>query len=222
MNRVLNRFKPSLYLIIFLLIGLVSGAAPADKGQAWVRVRWVADGDTIVLADGRHVRYIGIDAPEVAHRDRPGEPFGKAAKRLNHDLVNDREVRLVFDRERKDRYGRLLAYVFRRDGLFVNAELIRQGYAHVLPEHPNLAKQKELLRVQQNAMQAGRGIWHTIDRHAQAARPYLGNRRSLRFHAPDCPMGKRMARKNRVLLQNLWQAFWQGYAPARECIPFPK
>jgi micrococcal nuclease len=194
----------------------------ATADETWIRVRWVADGDTIVLADGRHVRYIGIDAPEVDHPDTPGEPYGNAARELNHRLVNGQSVRLVSDRDPTDRYGRVLAYVFRRDGLFVNGEMVRQGFAHALPKRPNLAREEELLRLQQEAMLAGRGIWRAIDRNAHPVRPYLGNRRSKRFHAHDCPMGQRMASRNRVLLQNQWQAFWQGYAPARECIAFPK
>lgn len=205
-----------------LLIGLLIAAASAAAETEWVTVRWVADGDTVVLTDGRHVRYLGIDAPEIDHPDRPGEPHGDAARILNRSLVEAQPIRLVLDREPKDRYGRVLAYVYRSDGLFINAEMVRRGYAHVLPQHPNLARFQDLLHAQRDAMRLGRGIWQTVDPSEKPVRPYLGNRRSRRFHARDCPRGQRMARHNRVELENQWQAFWNGYAPARECIPFPK
>lgn len=207
-----------------LLVGLhlVLAAASVHADGTWFTVRWVVDGDTIVLGDGRHIRYIGIDAPEVAHRDRPGEPFGEAARSLNRQLVDGRSIRLVLDQERKDRYGRVLAYVYRRDGRFINGEMVRQGLAHVLPMPPNGHHEKLLLHIQQAAMQAGIGIWRAIRRDAAPTDPSIGNLKSRRFHAHDCPMAGRMAQRHRILLENPWQAFWQGFAPARDCIDFPK
>ncbi|MFA6356488.1 MAG: thermonuclease family protein, partial [Candidatus Omnitrophota bacterium] len=82
----------------------------------------VIDGDTVVLENGEHVRYIGIDTPEK------GRPYYSEAKRQNEKLVKGRKVRLEFDAGKADRYGRVLAYVY--DGnTFVNEELVRNGYA---------------------------------------------------------------------------------------------
>jgi micrococcal nuclease len=189
--------------------------------QEWVTVRWVADGDTIILKDGRHVRYIGIDTPEVAHENRRAEPMGEAAKAYNRELVSGWRIRLEKDREKKDRYGRILAYVYREDGLFVNAELLQDGLAHVLHRFPNTAKAGELLAAQRKAMEQGRGIWRRIRKDEQPDHAYLGNRRSKRFHVYDCPQGRRMSAKNRIRLKNQWTAFWKGYAPAKGCIVFP-
>lgn len=189
--------------------------------QDWVTVRWVADGDTIVLKDGRHVRYIGIDTPEVAHENRRAEPMGQAAKAFNRKLVLGRRIRLETDREVKDRYGRIIAYVYREDGLFVNAELLRYGFAHVLYRFPNTARAVELLDVQREAMGQGRGIWGRIIKDERPVHAYLGNRRSKRFHVHDCPQSNRMSAKNRIRLKNQWSAFWEGYAPAKGCIVFP-
>ncbi len=91
----------------------------ADRGV----VRWVVDGDTVVLADGRHVRYIGIDTPEIDHAKQQAEPLAYGARSVNRQLVEGQSVRLEYDRETTDRYGRTLAYVYRGDGVFVNAEL---------------------------------------------------------------------------------------------------
>ena len=197
----------------------VSPAGGADT--AWVRISWVADGDTAVLEDGRHVRYIGVDCPEIDHANHRAAPMGYAARDLNRHLTGGWQLRLVFDRDRFDRYGRTLAYVYRRDGLFINGELLEKGYAWVLSRYPNVTQAQTLLAVQRTAMQNGRGIWRLVDAAEKPARPYLGNRRSKRFHAPDCPNGAAVSATNRVALANQWQAFWSGYAPAKGCLIFP-
>jgi micrococcal nuclease len=206
-------------LVVGLIIGL--GIAYAADHSAWVQVKWVADGDTIVLRDGRHVRYIGIDAPEVKHHHQRGEPKADWARSINRQLVENFRLRLVFDQEQTDRYGRTLAYVYRRDGLFVNAELIEKGCAHVLYQWPNTRKAKGLLKAQRNAMKNRMGIWKQIKKDEKPDQPYRGNRRSKRFHRYDCSKGKTMAPKNQVWFKNKWEAFWAGYSPARECIAFP-
>ena len=107
----------------------------------------VVDGDTIrVVQDGREeaVRYIGVDTPETVKPGSPVECYGKAASAANRRLVEGEPVRLVDDVEARDRYGRRLAYVYRsRDDLFVNAELVRDGYATVLTIPPNVAHADE-------------------------------------------------------------------------------
>ncbi|MDX2498082.1 MAG: thermonuclease family protein, partial [Desulfobacterales bacterium] len=68
--------------------------------QKWISVKWVSDGDTIVLGDGRHVRYIGINAPEIAHDNQKAEAFGYTAKKYNQSLVRSKKVRLEVDKEK--------------------------------------------------------------------------------------------------------------------------
>jgi micrococcal nuclease len=204
----------------FLLL-LVAGVACHAAER--VRVKWVADGDTIILADGRHVRYIGIDTPEIESPHRPAEPMADEARTINRELVEGKSLQLIYDRERKDRYGRTLAYVYRRDdGLLVNAELLRRGAAFVLVQFPNTSKAAQLLNAQREAMEQGRGIWRSVDRRSDPACKYLGNRRSMRFHTHDCPHARTISHRNRIRLNNQWEAFWQGYAPARQCIRFPQ
>ena len=193
----------------------------AGNLQSWAMAKWIADGDTIILHDGRHVRYIGIDSPEIDHKNHRAEPMGNAARSMNRRLVDGWKLRLAYDREKKDRYGRTLAYVYRSDGLFVNAELLKQGFAHVLYRFPNISKEKILLSAQRIAMENGRGIWRHVDKDHKQPHAYLGNRRSRRFHAHDCLMGQRISEKNQISLKNQWTGFWSGYAPARECIDFP-
>jgi micrococcal nuclease len=86
--------------------------------------------------------------------------FAKRAAAANAALVAGREVRLVGDVERRDRYGRLLAYVYREpDGAFVNAELVRDGYARTLMIAPNVAHSRQLAQLARAARESGRGLW---------------------------------------------------------------
>jgi micrococcal nuclease len=86
--------------------------------------------------------------------------FAKAAARENARLIAGQEVRLRYDAERRDRYGRTLAYVYRAsDGLFVNAELVRRGYARTLTIAPNVAHAADFRRLAERARAAGRGLW---------------------------------------------------------------
>ena len=181
----------------------------------WYYVRWVDDGDSIVLQDGRHVRYIGVNAPEIQHENQQAEPNGYNAKAFNTKLVYQKNVRLELDREKYDRYGRVLAYVFLKDGTFVNAKLVDQGYAFSLYRRPNLNYNSILLQSQRRAMTAEKGIWQNW-REQKAT--YIGNKRSMRFHLPTCSFAKKINSKNKVFFSKKWDAFWDGYAPAKKCV----
>jgi micrococcal nuclease len=160
--------------IVVLAVAAFAGCGSEEDGDealghaAGARVVRVIDGDTIeVSIDGTEedVRYIGVDTPETVKPDAPVQCYGPQASAANHRLVEGRTVRLVFDRERRDAYGRLLAYVYTRarteagDSRFVNAALVRDGYARTLEIAPNTAHAAELRRLQARAGRAGRGVW---------------------------------------------------------------
>ena len=135
------------------------GDPPQRSATAYV-LRAV-DGDTIeVRLDGKRedVRYIGIDTPETVKPGTPVQCFGPRAHRFNARLVTHRRVRLVFGAERRDVYGRLLAYAY-LDGRFVNAELARRGLARTLTIAPNDRFAGRFERLQSAAARAGRGLW---------------------------------------------------------------
>lgn len=136
--------------LLAILVLLPRCAASADEA-AVVRV---IDGDTIVIGGEYRVRYIGIDTPEI------GEPYYDEAKQCNRELVDNQLVRLEKDVTGKDRYGRLLRYVF-VDGVFVNAELVRRGYATVYPRDlfPDNRHHDTLIEAEGEAKKAERGIW---------------------------------------------------------------
>lgn len=116
------------------------------------RVARVIDGDTIQLEDGRKVRYAGVNAPEE------GEPYHRESTQANNLLVGNKTVQLEFGRSKTDKHGRLLAYVY-LGRTFVQAELVKQGWALVTRTQP-LPRYREILaKHQEEAKAAGRGIW---------------------------------------------------------------
>jgi micrococcal nuclease len=144
-----------------------SGSGGGGGAVATGRVTRVVDGDTIhVRLGGRdeRVRYIGVDTPESVKPGTPVQCFAKRASAYNERLVEGQTVRLVLDAEHRDRYGRLLAYVYRAgDGLFVNAALVRGGYAVPLTIPPNVAHAAEIRRIAATARRDGRGLWSSCE-----------------------------------------------------------
>ncbi|MEW5910507.1 MAG: thermonuclease family protein [Thermodesulfobacteriota bacterium] len=183
------------------------------------KVRWVDDGDTILLEDGRHVRYIGIDSPEIGNASAPGEPFGKEALLFNRNRVLHQRVKLEQDVEKKDRYGRVLAYVFLPDNTFMNLQMVESGHAVVRYQKPNIRFHSMLLDAQRKAMASKKGIWSAFQEDGGIR--YTGNRNSMRFHKMDCPLGKKISAGNRIGFKSRWDAFWEGYSPCRECFQIP-
>lgn len=135
-------------LFIFLSLSSFASCATSDE---YLVVR-VIDGDTIVLADGRHIRYIGIDTPEKGH------PYYSEAKRENERLVKGKKIRLEYDVQKQDRYRRTLAYVYVGE-IFVNAELVRNGYALIYTVPPDVKYADTFLELQKQARKDKRGLW---------------------------------------------------------------
>jgi micrococcal nuclease len=197
---------------IFIILFVSAGDVPA---QNLFTVKWVNDGDTIVLTDGQRVRYIGINSPEIDHDRQKAQPFGYAAKNYNKQMVLNRKIRLEFDQERHDRYGRLLAYVFLPDGIFLNEHMLQKGYAFFLFRKPNLKYNQRLLKAQQEAMKARKGIWNSW---SEQKKRYVASRNSRRFHMESCPNARKIKQRNRTYFDTKWDAFKAGYAPAGGCI----
>ena len=162
----MRRDLSSLFLLSLIALVLLRpweqvhlGSEPPRSATAYV-LRAV-DGDTIeVLLDGERedLRYIGIDTPETVKPDTPVQCFGPRAHRFNARLVTHKRVRLVFGVERRDVYGRLLAYVY-LGNRFVNAELARRGLARTLTIPPNDRFARRFKRLQSAAARRGRGLW---------------------------------------------------------------
>jgi endonuclease YncB( thermonuclease family) len=161
----------SLIIVILILLPGCSVTAPdtiitqpvssVPSDNVLAQVYKVIDGDTIeVVWEGKtySVRYIGIDAPE-AYPDYKAEPYNKEATAENEQLTGGKTVRLEKDISETDRYGRLLRYVY-ADGLFVNAEMVKSGYATAATFPPDVKYEKIFLKLQDEARASGKGIWH--------------------------------------------------------------
>jgi micrococcal nuclease len=160
------RRLPSILLICLLVaVGWWWGARdPAPPSLA--TVARVVDGDTVFVQAGSRsfdVRLLGIDTPETVDPDRPVGCYGPEASAYTKHLLTGRRVRLVYDRQLHDVYGRWLAYVYLeredRPDLFVNARLVSAGYARTLSIPPNTAHASELAALERTAALAGRGLW---------------------------------------------------------------
>ncbi|HTU16319.1 MAG TPA: thermonuclease family protein [Solirubrobacterales bacterium] len=130
-------------------------------GSTTVKVDRVVDGDTAKVfydGDSEYVRYIGIDTPESVQPNAPVECFGEESKDFNAGLIEGRRMKLVFDEEKRDHYGRLLAYVY-VDGKLLQAEMLRRGYATTLEVSPNTARAGQFSELESEARDAGRGLW---------------------------------------------------------------
>ena len=143
-----------------VLLAAALSVAAGGSGEQVVTLDHVIDGDTIRLVDGSRVRLIGIDTPET-DPNIGEECFGAEATAFAEDLLAEGdEVRLEFDDERRDQYGRTLAYVYRAsDGLFVNAEMLRKGYATVELYEPNLDHARQFRRLERRARLRELGLW---------------------------------------------------------------
>jgi len=135
--------------------------SPSVSGEQarFAVVHRVVDGDTLLLESGERVRLIGVDTPETKIPNQPPEPFGPEASEFTRQCVEGRQVRLEFDRERRDQYGRTLAYVYQGD-LFLNEAILLAGFSAAELRYPFRSDMKRrFAQAEQQARQARRGIW---------------------------------------------------------------
>ena len=153
--------RAALVVVVVVAACAAPAIAPDLPPGADAVVADVVDGDTLRMAGGERVRLVGIDAPESVKPHSPVECYGReASEHLGSLLPNGSRVRLVGDVEPRDRYGRLLAYVYRaKDALFVNAAMVRDGYAQPLTVPPNDELAPRFLAAARRARAARRGLW---------------------------------------------------------------
>ena len=128
--------------------------APGDTKQ--VLVTRVVDGDTVELAGRGKARLIGVDTPEVYGGE---ECFGSEASEFTKREVDGEPVRFTVGREARDRYGRLLVYVWKTDGQSLNARLVAGGYARTLTIPPNDRYAPRFARLARDARARDAGLW---------------------------------------------------------------
>jgi len=142
--------------ILILIIGLIILFYSKNNNESFFKVIKVIDGDTIVLEGGEIVRYIGIDTPETNKEN--GDCFSQEAFDKNKELVEGKEVKLRKDVSERDKYGRLLRYVWVND-LFVNEYLVKQGYASASTFPPDVKYADDFVKYQKQARKDNLGLW---------------------------------------------------------------
>jgi len=186
-----------------------------NEEDTWGLVTNVVDGDTIDVEIGTDqkifkVRYIGIDAPEE------GRPYYEEAKNKNIELVLGKFVRLERDVSETDQYGRLLRYVY-VSNTFINAEMVRTGYAQVATFPPDVEKEEFFIELQEEAISNSRGLWAENNSAKQGI--YVGSVMSDIYHKPNCYWAQQINVKNEIWFNSKIEAERAGYRPCRVCKP---
>lgn len=216
-------------VLVAALFFLVPALPARETLQETVRIAAWPDGDTAVLRDGRRIRLMGVDAPEMAKEGQPAGYFAREARDFARLLTKGVSVRILFlgDEEKpgkrlRDRYGRLLGDLFLPDGRSLNEQLLDAGMAFYVP-HEDIPDpmRKRLLAAQNRALENRAGCWRAVLALPEARARYVGNQKSRRFFSKPCLARARVARHNQISFSNLEAAFAAGYAPARPCRIWP-
>jgi len=201
---------------LFLLLAIVSFLL----GQNWRVCIRVIDGDTIVLDGKETVRLIGVDAPESKDTREPVQYFAEESYKFVKSMVEGKRVRLENDRERLDKYGRTLAYVYLEDGTFINAEIIKQGYGFAYTKYP-FKYMEEFRRYERGARESKRGLWAeqtqktvTTERNADDSIIVYITKTGSKYHLATCGS----LRKSKIPI-TLKEACQRGYSPCSVCKP---
>ena len=253
MHRRFRRRPPKAAVVLVIVVLIIAARAgwhvsfrpqrprsPESLAEGEYHVVRVVDGDTIIVtprnsrprdapdalaarepAEAR-VRLLGIDTPETKHPYKPVQFFGHEASQFNSSIVEGKQVILEYDAGRRDRYNRLLAYVYVGD-MFVNAELVAQGYAQTATYAPNVRYQELFLYLQKQAREAGMGLWSRSypadDTTVRSGGKYLGSKKSDVYHYPGCKWAMKISTDNAIWFDSAAQARAAGYRPCRVCKP---
>jgi micrococcal nuclease len=156
----------ALYIVALSLLDLSCGSgSSADKSVKYMPVTKVVDGDTFWVNDGSEkglkIRLIGVDAPESRNAFRKVVGYyGKESTQFMTTLIAGKKVRLEYDADTLDLYGRTLAYVYLQNGTFVNAELVQKGYGMVMTVPPNVRYAEKFIKFERTARKRNRGLWN--------------------------------------------------------------
>lgn len=160
--------KPRLILISFIVLSILNFSCTSTRNEItharYMAVTRIVDGDTFWADDGSlrgiKIRLIGVDAPETRNSgSKVIGYFGEQSKEYLTKLIAGKKVRLEYDIGKKDQYSRTLAYVYLPDGTFVNAELVKMGYAVVMTVPPNVQYADRFIKLERSARVNNRGLW---------------------------------------------------------------
>ncbi len=220
-------------------------ALPLEYEEA--KVVRVVDGDTLVVNfqdKEEKLRLIGMDTPESVHPNKSKNvPEGKIASDYVKDLVDGKDIKLEFDVEQRDRYGRLLAYVYLGNTM-LNKHLLEIGYAKLATFPPNVKYVEDFKELQKNARENQEGFWESdlftskekdsskdslnnktsqslkqSEKEEAKNRKFIGSTKSNKFHYPTCSWAKKIKSYNELYFLDREDAINQGYLPCGTCKP---
>jgi micrococcal nuclease len=206
-------------LAILILAGLIVSyrlvekvgdeRGPADR----FRITRVIDGDTVELTGGDRLRLLAIDTPEK------GEPFHDAAMACLASVTRNRGIQVEYDRQRRDRYGRMLGFVYVEDTMLVNRVLVDSGLAYVYffkDDDLSRKEYRQLLEAQRRAMGRRSGLWSV---HREKEKYYLATEGSFRLHRPKCPDLHNLKPGRYRTFETREDGLAEGLSPCRNCKP---
>lgn len=224
--------KKHLSLILLILLIFTVGCTQTPDKDVY-QVTRVVDGDTIVVdIDGvsEKVRLIGVDTPETVHPTKGVEPYGKEASNFTKAQLEGKKVRLEFDVQERDKYGRLLAYIWLDNKLF-NETLVEKGYAQIATFPPNVKYVERFKAAQQRAREANLGLWGVLPEQTSSSKEsaqltpkqetgtYVGSVNSKKYHKRDCKWAKEIHTENSIFFNTKAEAEKAGYVPCKYCKP---
>ena len=201
-------------LFVFLIAATVFSPVVKLMAEEKAIVKKVYNGNTIKLLDGTKLKYIGVDAP-----DKKDLPFYRICKEANKKLVSKKEVTVKTNVLKKDNTGTVPGYVYVGD-LFINAELIRLGYALACDVASNEKYKDRFFSMQEEARKKKRGIWAFEDISAESY--YVGSKINKEFHRPECFHAKHLKFEDRVILRTKEEALSKGFRQDWRCCPLFK
>jgi len=159
-------------LILYFGLMALSQSKDAPAKNTYFYVKRVIDGDTLKLSNDQRVRLIGVDTPELHYSNKllrdakrtqrdikTIQALGRRSSIFTKDLCLGKKIRLEFDVEKRDKYGRVLAYVYLEDGTFINAKILKEGYGQVMTIPPNVKYADYFLKLQKEAKANNKGLW---------------------------------------------------------------
>jgi len=223
--------KKALILGVFSIVAVVLLASAKDT----YKVLRSIDGDTIEIeykGKAAKVRLIGVDTPETVHPNKPVERYGKEASAFTAKLVEGKSVRIEFDQaneasQNRDKYGRLLAYVYLPDDTLLNDRIIRDGYGHAYTKYPfDPEKLDQFRAAEKEARENKRGMWadeKKAETKEEATPPakakYCASSGSKIFHYCSCSYVDKIKSSNMVTFSTRKEAVDSGRRPCKRCKP---
>lgn len=201
-----------LFIIFLITIRFVEDIGYDRKPDDRFIISKIIDGDTVELMGGDKLRLLSIDTPEK------GSLFHDDAKNFLSNLTIGKTAKIEFARTRRDRYGRLLGYLY-IDSIFINKSILDNGlgYLYLFKDNElNTKEIKQLLSAQQKAIDKKLGIW-SIEKKPEDY--YINIEGSLRLHRPGCRSLQRLKEGHYHTIKNRLEGFKQGLSPCRNCQP---